>query len=111
MRFGEWLPLQYRRRKRLFRDRLTRVGLPTVVVDPPLRENLSAVMSAGLLAGGLNLLDKIAADSRLVDLGLVDGDRLRATIAATRAAADPQESDHQLFRVAAVELFLRCLAG
>jgi hypothetical protein len=47
IRFGEWLPVEWRRRKRLLRDRLALAGLSPDLVEPRLRENLAAMMAAG----------------------------------------------------------------
>jgi asparagine synthase (glutamine-hydrolysing) len=74
----EQLPLEWRRGKRLCRERLRRLGFSEDVINPPLRENFRHVMERGLAEFGMPLLMKLLPDSVLVDHGYVDADELRA---------------------------------
>jgi asparagine synthase (glutamine-hydrolysing) len=60
VRFSEWLPAQWRRGKRLLRYYLARLGLPDLVVNPPIRENLAPVMQVGLRGHGLPWLRRLS---------------------------------------------------
>jgi len=107
LRFGESLPLEWRRGKRLMRLRLERAGYSREVVHPPLRENFAATCEAAMLRDGLPLLSQWLPGSVLALQGLLDPVRLsteRATVAATgRGAAE-------LYRPLTMEAVLRSLA-
>lgn len=77
VRWCEQLPLTWRLRKRLLRERLRRGGLARDVVDPPLPETFTGLMQAGLRSYGLSVLKGMLAESRLVDLGYLDHAALR----------------------------------
>ncbi|MEU6987376.1 hypothetical protein ABZ946_28805 [Streptomyces sp. NPDC046324] len=81
VRFARWLPEGWRQDKRLMRERLKRRGLPTNVVRAPMREVFSDVMAQALHEHGPALLRRMAADSPLIDAGLI-------TRAGILAAAD-----------------------
>ncbi|MGH3647766.1 MAG: asparagine synthase-related protein [Micromonosporaceae bacterium] len=109
IRFGEWLPVEWRRRKRLFRERLARRGLSDEVVNPPLAENLSGMMGRGLRRYGVPMLREMLAGSLiLADLGYVDADQLRAACVVADVAAE-SDIDRRIFPVIALELALRAL--
>jgi hypothetical protein len=72
IRFGESLPVAWRRGKTLLRDRLRQAGLSNTVVDPPQPETFAPLMQAGLRRYGLSLLADTAADSLLADAGYVN---------------------------------------
>ncbi|MFB7091499.1 hypothetical protein [Streptomyces sp. NPDC056296] len=107
IRFMEQLPYEYKRGKRMFRDRLRRTGLPESVAAPTEPENFLAVMESGLRTYGLPLLDEMLTDSLLIDLGYVDADALsRARDHAERTPAVPD----LLCDTLALEVGLRSLA-
>lgn len=107
IRFMEQLPYEYKRDKRMFRDRLRRTGLPESVAAPTEPENFLAVMESGLRTYGLPLLDEMLTDSLLIDLGYVDADALnRARDHAERTPAVPD----LLCDTLALEVGLRSLA-
>ncbi|WP_213454110.1 hypothetical protein [Rhizomonospora bruguierae] len=111
IRFGEWLPQHWRRRKLLLRQRLERMGMPAEVVNPPVRENLAGLMGLGLRRHGLPLLARLLRDGLLVaDLGYVDPQKLRQ--ACHDAELLPTDDlDRRLYPVVAVERALRSVAG
>ena len=109
VRFGEWLPVQWRMEKRMLRERLVRRGLPHEVAHPALPENFSAVMAAGIQRHGVPVLAQAATSGILADLGFVNRAALLA--ASERAAARPNEADHRLYAVAALESALRRIEG
>jgi hypothetical protein len=84
-----------------------RLGMPTEVAYPPLRENFSTVMAAAIHHHGAPMLAKYAADGILVQLGFVDRDALLAS--CERAAIGPGAADHRLYALAALETALRQL--
>ncbi|MCX9192960.1 asparagine synthase [Carbonactinospora thermoautotrophica] len=106
VRFGESLPVQWRRRKRLLRERLRRAGFPEEVADPPRPENFTALMQAGLRRHGLPLLERMLDDSILVDAGYVD--RVALAAAHQRATAAEEVPD-PLYDTIALEVGLRSL--
>jgi asparagine synthase (glutamine-hydrolysing) len=87
VRFGEQLPLPWRRRKRILRESLRRAGLAAEVVDPPLRETFSELMQVGLRQHGLPILKAMLSESVLVDLGYLDHAALAAAYEIAQAAA------------------------
>lgn len=109
IRFGEWLPLEWRKNKRLLREHLIRLGLPKEVSYPLLAENFSMVMAAALNRYGAPMLAQGAADGILTQLGFVDRDELLA--ASERAASGLDSVDHRLYAVAALESALRQIEG
>src|SRR5581483_1943365 len=100
------LPPRWRRGKRLLREYLARLGLPDVVVNPPVRENLAPVMQVGLRRFGLPLLRRWSGDLFLADLGLVDGDAVRA---ALDGCGGTGEVDQRWYPLVALEAGLRSL--
>ncbi|MFG3710840.1 hypothetical protein [Micromonospora sp. NPDC047730] len=111
IRFGEWLPPEWRRRKRVFRERLRRYGASEAVVEPALPEDLGGLMAHGVYRHGLPMLRRFLSGHLLLgELGVVDPDRLR--LAVDRAAAGRERDvDYRLYPVAATEVRLRRLAG
>ncbi|WP_327324920.1 asparagine synthase-related protein [Streptomyces sp. NBC_01210] len=106
VRFMEQLPHEYKRGKALFRDRLRRAGMPKSVASPAEPENFLAVMEAGLRSYGLPLLDSMARESLLVDLGYVD---LKALAQAREDAEHAPVVPDMLCDVLALEVGLRSL--
>lgn len=106
VRFGESLPVGWRRGKTLLRDRLRRAGLAEEIVDPPQPESFAALMQAGLRRYGLPLLAAMVNDSLLVDAGYVDRAALAASCErSTSAAVIPS----LLYDTIALEVGLRSL--
>ncbi|MGQ0717048.1 MAG: asparagine synthase-related protein [Pseudonocardiales bacterium] len=108
VRFGQWLPRQWRIGKQLPRARLARLAFSEDVVQPVLPENFAGVMQHGLRRHGLGLLAGIVGNSMLVDLGYVDGAALRA---AYDTALTSEIIDTTLYEVIAMEIGLRTLLG
>lgn len=102
--FCEQLPVDWRMRKRLARERLRRLGFSDEVVDPPLRENFTHVMEHALAEFGMPLLEKQLDHSMLVDLGYVDADELRAV---HNRNAGGGEMDFSVFAFLRMELGVR----
>jgi asparagine synthase (glutamine-hydrolysing) len=75
--FGEWLPFVWRKGKRLHRERLVALGLPSEVGYPMLRENFTHVMEQAMYRYGLPLVQVYLDESVLVEYGYVDPDGLR----------------------------------
>jgi asparagine synthase (glutamine-hydrolysing) len=107
IRFAEQLPVHWRYRKKIARERLAQLDLSPEVVHPPERENFRHVMEHGLRRYGMPLLDKLLPDAITVDLGFVDGDALRRT---HRMVSDGGPIQTMLFAVISLELVLRTLA-
>ena len=110
IRFGEWLPRKWRRRKRLFRARLERCGCHGDLIDPPLSENFSPVMRAGLRRYGVPHVDLMLRDgSPLIDGGYLQPDGLAA--ARDRlAAAEYVKRDAELCAALALDQTLRAFS-
>lgn len=72
MRFCEWLPVDWRRNRRLQRSRLKRAGLSHEWLYPHLQENFAHVMQIGLRHYGVPLLAAMMRDSLLAELDFVD---------------------------------------
>jgi asparagine synthase (glutamine-hydrolysing) len=108
IRFAEQLPVEWRRDKRLARVRLARLGFSQEVVHPPLRETFAHLMEQGMHAYGVPLLKKMVGGALLVDLGYVDGARLRA---AYERLAEGGPVEPSLFAAVSLELGLRGLLG
>ncbi|MGW4826327.1 asparagine synthase-related protein [Amycolatopsis japonica] len=81
IRFAEQLPLELRRNKKLYRDFLTRAGLPPLVTHPRRTEHFRDLMQHGLRHNGLPLAERLLADGMLLaDHGFIDPDALRRTV-------------------------------
>lgn len=107
-RFGASLPTEWRRRKRVLRDRLRLAGLPEYVADPEIPEVFTGHMQEGLRHHGLPLTTAMLSDSLLADLGHVD----RAGLARFLSAVPPDgEIDDLLYDTLALEIGLRTLTG
>lgn len=106
--FCEQLPVEWRMRKRLARERLRRLGFSEDVVNPPLRENFTHVMEQALAEFGMPLLEKQLDHSILVDLGYVDADELRAVHGRIVGGG---EMDFSVFAFLRMELGVRSMAA
>lgn len=110
IRFGEWLPRQWRADKRLPRERLGRLGLSAEVCRPTLAENFVEVMHAGLTRYGIAYLNQMLIDgSPLIDDGFVDPDQL-ALVRDRIATGRPLPRDREVFEVISVDLAIRSLS-
>jgi hypothetical protein len=110
IRFGEWLPRDWRRRKRLFRARLERCGCHGELIDPPLSENFAPVMRTGLRRYGLPHVDLMIRDgSPLIDGGYLQPDGL-AAVRDRLAAAEYVKRDAELCAALALDQTLRAFS-
>ncbi|MDI5982158.1 asparagine synthase-related protein [Amycolatopsis magusensis] len=91
VRFAEQLPLELRRRKTLYRDFLTRAGLPALVTHPQRTEHFRDLMQQGLRQHGLTLAERLLREGMiLAEHGFVDPDALRRVVRrAHRSATVP----------------------
>ncbi|WP_189258821.1 asparagine synthase-related protein [Lentzea flava] len=106
--FCEQLPVEWRMRKHLARERLRRLAFSADVVNPPLRENFTHVMEYALAEFGMSLLKQRLHHSILVDLGYVDGNELRAV---HDRIADGGEMDLSIFAFLRMELGVRSMVS
>lgn len=107
-RFGEQLPLTWRRDKALLRERLRSAGLPNYVSRPDHPETFSPLMQLGLRRYGLDLARHMLSESILIDAGYIDhGQFVTAYEAAVRAPRIPS----LLCDTIALELGLRSLTA
>jgi len=81
IRFCQWLPAGWRRERWLQHEQVRRAGLSDAWLRPPVPENFAAVMRLGLTRFGLPLLDRLMADSVLVDLGYLQPHAVRDAVA------------------------------
>jgi hypothetical protein len=70
-RFGRSLPVEWRTRKELLRQRLARTGLPTTVTHPRHPESFAATMNRALRRHAPALLADMLERSVLIDRGFV----------------------------------------
>ncbi|WP_431897954.1 hypothetical protein [Nonomuraea sp. bgisy101] len=103
IRFGEWLPVEWRQGKRLARARLQRKGFAPEVVRPAISENFRDVMQAAIIVHAVPWLRLMLAQGGiLLDEGYLDPAGLAATLDRIEAGGY-QEDDGDLFEVLAVE--------
>ncbi|WP_327324278.1 hypothetical protein OG735_18405 [Streptomyces sp. NBC_01210] len=110
VRFGQRLPLEWKKDKRLLHQRLAVRGLPDEVVNPVLRENFGHLMNRAVHEYGTGLLRGWGKDLHLIDQGYLDAGLLAETV--ERAALSPDETAPYrtgLFLITAIELALRAL--
>ncbi|WP_327591594.1 asparagine synthase-related protein [Streptomyces chartreusis] len=110
VRFGQRLPLEWKRDKRLLTERFAARTLPDAVVHPVMRENFGHLMNRAVHAYSSDLLRSWGKDLHLVEQGFLDAAVL--TEAVERAALSPDEAAPYrtgLFLITAVELALRAL--
>ncbi|MFI5987572.1 hypothetical protein ACIBEA_42760 [Streptomyces sp. NPDC051555] len=110
VRFGQRLPLEWKRDKRLLTERFAARGLPHEVVHPVLRENFGHLMNRAVHEYSSGLLRSWGKDLHLVEQGFLDPAVLSESV--ERAALGPDEAAPYrtgLFLITAVELALRAL--
>ncbi|MBT2511876.1 hypothetical protein J7I98_40245 [Streptomyces sp. ISL-98] len=110
VRFGQRLPLEWKRDKRLLTTRFAARGLPDEVVHPVLRENFGHLMNTAVHRYASGLLRSWGKELHLVEQGYLDQAVLAETV--ERAALGPDEAAPYrtgLFLITAVELALRAL--
>ncbi|MEU7043727.1 hypothetical protein AB0A77_22005 [Streptomyces varsoviensis] len=110
VRFGQRLPLEWKRDKRLLTERFAARGLPDEAVHPVLRENFGHLMNRAVHEYSSGLLRSWGRDLHLVEQGFLDATVLSETV--ERAALGPDEAAPYrtgLFLITAVELALRDL--
>lgn len=101
------MPLEWRRNKRILRDRLRGLGLSANVVEPDEPENFLPLMERGLRHHGLTWLRRMLDnDSILIGGGFVDRGAL--TVAYDEARSSPSVPN-LLYDTIAVEVGLRSL--
>ncbi|MFE5565087.1 asparagine synthase-related protein [Amycolatopsis japonica] len=88
IRFAEQLPLVLRRNKKLYRDFLTRAGLPALVTHPRRTEHFRDLMQHGLRHNGLQLAERLLDDGMLLaDHGFIDPGAFHRTVQHARRSA------------------------
>ncbi|MFD7897238.1 asparagine synthase-related protein [Streptomyces sp. NPDC059743] len=110
VRFGQRLPIEWKRDKRLLTERFAQRRLPDAVVHPVLRENFGHLMNRSIHAYASGLLRGWGKDLHLIDQGYLDADVLTKTV--ERAALSPDETAPYrtgLFLITSIELALRAL--
>ncbi|MFI9329905.1 asparagine synthase-related protein [Kitasatospora sp. NPDC052868] len=96
VRLCEWMPLEWRERKRLLREVIARTGLPAQVAHPPLAENFQQVITLAMRRHGVPRLRQILAEgSPLIEVGLLDPDGLGA-VAGRLEAGTTADGDHEV---------------
>lgn len=111
VRFGEWLPVNWRRHKRLHRARLEAAGCPRGLLEPKLRENFTPVMRQALRAHGLPLIGRMLRDgSPLIERDFIDPDGLASVSQRLASGGEFRERESELYVVLTVDLALRALA-
>lgn len=105
--FGECLPVEWRRYKRLHRERLNHLGCVGEVLRPPLTENFAEVMRESIRRHGLgHLTTMLTEGSPLIEQGFIDADGL-ATTRDRLAAGRFEDRDTELYAAIAVDLAVR----
>jgi asparagine synthase (glutamine-hydrolysing) len=102
IRFGEWLPMRWRRLKRLHRVRLQRLGYTRSIWRPRVQENFADLIGYSVVHHFPPLLRELLRDgSPLIDAGFINPDGLGAAIERIEAG-HVQRRDGELFDVLAV---------
>ncbi len=108
VRLAESLPAYWRTKKRLFRDRLTRLGFPREVVRPPLPENFQHILDLSMRRHGVTLLESLLDEgARLVEDGYLDEAELRR---ACKCFAATGQRTYEVYRPLILEAGLRSLS-
>ena len=108
VRFGEWLPLHWRRHKRLHQARLEAAGCPRPLLEPRLRENFTPVMRQAIRGHGLPLIARmLSGGSALIDVGFIDPDGLTEVYQRLADGAEFRERDTELYGLIVMDLALR----
>lgn len=109
--FGEWLPLRWRRHKRLHQARLEALGCPPGLLEPKLRENFTPVIQMAIREHGLPLISRILrSGSQLIDCGFIDPDGLAEVHKRLSDGGDFRERETELYGMIAMDLALRTFA-
>jgi asparagine synthase (glutamine-hydrolysing) len=109
--FGEWLPLHWRRHKRLHQARLEAAGCPRQLLEPRLRENFTPVMRHALRRHGLPLIARILTKgSPLIEHGLIDPDSLAAVHRRLADGEEFRDRETELYGLIVMDLALRSFA-
>jgi hypothetical protein len=109
--FGEWLPLSWRRHKRLHQARLEATGCPSDLLEPKLRENFTPVMQQAIREHGLTLISRmLSTGSPLIDHGFVDPDGLASVAERLADGGGFRERETELYGAIALDLALRAFA-
>ncbi|MEV0537043.1 asparagine synthase-related protein [Kitasatospora sp. NPDC050463] len=96
VRFCEWLPLEWRQRKHLLREIISRTGMPPQVARPPISENFQQIITLAMRRHGVPRIRRIlVAGSPLIEAGLLDPEGL-AAVAARLEAHSPVTGDHEV---------------
>ncbi|MEV7119906.1 asparagine synthase-related protein [Kitasatospora griseola] len=108
VRFCEWLPVEWRDRKRLMREIIGRTGMPHQVARPPLAENFQQVITLAMRRNGAPRLRKILAEgSPLIEAGLLDPVGL-AHVASRLEGDKATAGDHEVVFALLVDSALTC---
>jgi asparagine synthase (glutamine-hydrolysing) len=111
IRFGEWLPLNWRRHKRLHQARLEWRGCSVGLLKPKLRESFAPVMRQALRQHGLSLLARMLhTGSPLIDAAFIDPDGLTAVHDRLAGGAEFRERETELYGLIVMDLALRSFA-
>jgi asparagine synthase (glutamine-hydrolysing) len=95
IRFGEWLPVEWRQGKRLLRERLISLGFPTEIGYPEQRENFVHVIEAAMTKYGMTMVKDYLTESMLVNYGYADADGLREAYETARFSPKDREVLYQ----------------
>ncbi|MEV5264801.1 hypothetical protein [Streptomyces werraensis] len=96
-RFGQWLPVEWRRDKRLARERMARAGLSRQVTHPPLRESFHGVLQEAVQRFAPEQVREVMKGSPLLDFGFLDAGELAA--AAERLERGVSAQDEMIVHV------------
>ncbi|MFD0274509.1 asparagine synthase-related protein [Kitasatospora sp. NPDC127111] len=96
VRFCEWLPVDWRRRKHLMRELIDRTGMPGRVARPPIVENFHHIIVTAMRQHGVPRIRQILNEgSPLIEARLLDPDGL-AQVAKRLEAGSPTGDDHEV---------------
>jgi hypothetical protein len=111
VRFGEWLPLDWRHHKRLHQARLEAAGCSRQLLEPKLRENFTPVMRQALRQHGLPLIARMLTTwSPLIDCGFIDPDGLAAVHQRLADGGQFRDRETELYGLIVLDLALRSFA-
>jgi hypothetical protein len=107
-RFGRSLPVEWRTRKELLRQRLARAGLPTTVTHPRNPESFAATMNLALRRHAHALLTDLLERSVLIDRGFV---RRTAVEHLHRRARDGGSMPALVYDMLALDIGIRSMSA
>lgn len=105
-RFARQLPTEWAADKRILRERLIRSGIPRLATRPQNGEEFTPVMHLGMHTHVLPLLEKLADELILAELGFIAPGPLRHALTQARETPEPDSALIDLLRL---ELGLRSL--